>query len=290
LAQGSQGAMGVRMWVLLCACAAFNRRSPGQDPRKDLPGMKRDAFDDLLEGSGRPGFGGGAKKPQDLDPVCPEGDGTAPFAAMVIVDKEIFVKVDEDGPCLKLLELGQANMSRLVETSRRECGRGWKEKLVEAMSVIYTRSDFEWPTEPDSVLPIVVEGSDVKQVTLTEAKYESAKQCWKTGCGCAQTSHPKMTALFVTCGAVMLGGVLWDGQRLVRERANEKKRKEEKRKRKEEKRKRKEEEAAAAGTADSKDGAPDGEKASPEDAPESPNGKASNGNPPDDEEPKSGTE
>ena len=35
------------------------RRSPGQDPRKDLPGMKRDAFDDLLEGSGRPGFGGG---------------------------------------------------------------------------------------------------------------------------------------------------------------------------------------------------------------------------------------
>ena len=46
--------------------------------------------------------------------------------------------------------------------------------------------------------------------------------------------------------------MIWDGQRLVRERANEKKRKEEKRKRKEEKRKRKEEEAAAAGTADSK--------------------------------------
>ena len=39
--------------------------------------------------------------------------------------------------------------------------------------------------------------------------------------------------------------MIWDGQRLVRERANEKKRKEEKRKRKEE-------EAAAAGTADSK--------------------------------------
>jgi hypothetical protein len=220
--------------------------------------MKRDAFDEMLDGNGRPGFGAGPKKPQDLDPVCPEGDGTAPFSSMVIVDKEIFVRIEEDGPCLKLLELGQANMSRLVETSRRECGRGWKEKLVEAMSVIYTRSDFEWPTEPGASLPIVVEGSDVKQVTITEEKYESAKKCWKTGCGCAQTNHPKMTALFVTCGAIMLGGVIWDGGRLVKERQSEKKRKEEKKKRKDEKRKRKEEEAAAA-AANGKDGDADGD-------------------------------
>ena len=33
--------------------------------------------------------------------------------------------------------------------------------------------------------------------------------------GCAQTSHPKMTALFVTCGAVMLGGVR-NANRLLR--------------------------------------------------------------------------
>jgi hypothetical protein len=231
--------------------------------------MKRDAFDDLLDGAGRPGFGAGQKKPQDLDPVCPEGDGTAPFASMVIVDKEIFVRVEEDGPCLKLLELGQANSTRLVETARRECGRGWKEKLVEAMSVVYTRSDFEWPTEPGAALPIVVEGSDIKEVALTEANYESAKNCWKTGCGCAQTKHPKMTALFVTCGAIMLGGVLWDSGRLIKERQSEKKRKEEKKKRKEEKRKRKEEEAAAAAAGGEKDGTAEGEEKAPEEAKES---------------------
>jgi hypothetical protein len=242
--------------------------------------MKRDAFDDLLDGAARPGFGAGQKKPQDLDPVCPEGDGTAPFASMVIVDKEIFVRVEEDGPCLRLLELGQANSTRLVETSRRECGRGWKEKLVEAMSVIYTRSDFEWPTEAGSALPIVVEGSEVKEVTLTEAKYESAKACWKTGCSCAQTKHPKMTAIFVTCGAIMLGGVLWDGGRLLKERQSEKKRKEEKRKRKEEKRKRKEEEAAAAATNEK-----DGEAASPDETQETNGAKAEEASPENAEEP-----
>ena len=42
----------------------------------------------------------------------------------------------------------------------------------------------------------------------------ASQGCWKKGCGCVQTRHPKMTIVFYTCAALMLGGLLWDSGRL----------------------------------------------------------------------------
>merc|ERR1719335_2135137 len=94
---------------------------------------------------------------------------------------------------------------------------------------------------------------------LTEENKVAAEGCWKKGCGCAQTRHPKMTIVFYTCAALMLGGLLWDSGRLYMDNKNE-----EKRKRKEERRAKRAEKAAAEATEGS------GEAAA-KDAEESPN-------------------
>jgi len=265
----------MRAALLVLGVGGIGRpRSVHNDPRRDLPGMKRDAFDDLMHGGpgGGGGFGGGpGKKPVDLDPVCPEGDGLAPFPAMVVVDRDIFVRTKDGEECLQLLELGTANVSHLVNTARLECGRGWKEKLVAAMSVIFQRANEEWPVmegESKKITALLRNGETGENTTvvamLTEENKVAAEGCWKKGCGCAQTRHPKMTIVFYTCAALMLGGLLWDSGRLYMDNKNEEKRKEEKRKRKEERRAKRAEKAAA-------DAAEGSGEAAAKDAEESPN-------------------
>merc|ERR550537_106501 len=133
------------MRALLVACVCARYTHPGMDPRRDLPGMRRDAFDDMMSsGGGR--AGGPMQQKVDLDPVCPEGDGTAAFAKVTIVSQELYFVPPEGGDCVKLLELGGSNVSNLVKTARAECGRGWKGKLVDSMSVIFSKAGLEtWP-------------------------------------------------------------------------------------------------------------------------------------------------
>mmetsp|Transcript_53694 Transcript_53694/g.100623 ORF Transcript_53694/g.100623 Transcript_53694/m.100623 type:complete len:294 (-) Transcript_53694:159-1040(-) len=205
--------------------------------RSELPGMKKDIFDQMKDAKNKGQSGAQPAKRAD----CPKSDKLSPFRAFCIVQGEIFVKFnDTDEKCRKIVSIGGANTSALFAASRT-CGAAgeWKRRVAEELSAVYFVGGWEeWPkSEGEPVEVELVDGNF--SVPITAENYEAIKDCWARGCGCEQAANPKMKGILFALLAICVFGIGWDSVKLTFERffSDKKKDKKDKKDKKEKKEK-----------------------------------------------------
>merc|ERR1712083_262755 len=201
--------------------------------RGDLPGMKRDMFDQINKQKQQGGAGAKEKK----RPECPKSDELSPFTSFAIVGGNIFVKFNEsDATCRRLISVGGANISSLFSAART-CGAvgEWKRRVAEELSAMYFITGGEgWPKSEGEPIELELEDGNYS-IPITPANYELIKDCWARGCGCEQAANPKMKVVMLTLLAIALTGLGWDAVKMGYEKFFGKKKDKEKKEKKKEK-------------------------------------------------------
>jgi len=180
--------------------------------RSELPGMKRDIFDQY-EASKR---SGGAKKVGKGPPDCPKSDGMSPFTGVVMLGGEMYVRLNgTEGQCRRLITLGGANFSSMVNFSRT-CGPAgeYKRRIAENISTIFFQGGLDWAKHDGETMEVVTEDGTF-EVDVSEAKYEILLECWKRGCDCEQAKNPIMKAVFMALAVIAVGGLSYDSLKVA---------------------------------------------------------------------------
>eukprot|EP00930_Biecheleria_cincta_P040885 TRINITY_DN2799_c0_g1_i1.p1 TRINITY_DN2799_c0_g1~~TRINITY_DN2799_c0_g1_i1.p1 ORF type:complete len:294 (-),score=86.00 TRINITY_DN2799_c0_g1_i1:64-945(-) len=206
--------------------------------RGDLPGMKRDMFDQINKQKQQGGAGAKEKK----RPECPKSDQNSPFTAFAIVGGNIYVKFNEsDATCRRLTSVAGANISSLFAAART-CGAvgEWKRRVAEELSAMYFITGGEgWPKSDGEPIEVELEDGNYS-IPITPANYELIKDCWARGCGCEQAANPKMKVVMLTLLAIALSGLGWDVFKMVYEKFFGGKKKDKEKKEKKDKKEKKE--------------------------------------------------
>ncbi|CAK0832595.1 unnamed protein product [Prorocentrum cordatum] len=199
--------------LLLCASRVAPAAAQSIDGgRSELPGMKRDMFDQY-EASKR---GGGAQKKGKGPPDCPKSDGMSPFTGITFASGEMYVRINgTEGQCRRLVKLGGANYSTMVNFSRT-CGPAgeYKRRIAENISTISFCGGLDWAKHDGEMIEVETEDGTF-EVEVTEAKYEVLLECWKRGCDCEQAKNPKMKAIFIALGVIAVGGLSYDSLKVA---------------------------------------------------------------------------
>jgi len=175
--------------------------------RSELPGMKKDMFDQYQNNK---------KKPQQAKskapPPCPRSDFMSPFTGITFSSSEMYVRLNgTEGKCTRLITVGGYNFTNMMNFSRT-CGPAgeWKRRVAENLSTIFFQGGSEsWAKHDGDIIEVITEEGTF-EVNVTEAKYEEMVECWKRGCGCEQANHPTMKVLFITMGVIAISGLCYD--------------------------------------------------------------------------------
>lgn len=207
-------------------------------------GMEFDGGRERLYGN-RNAFGspdsqskGNIPKPKD----CPKVEELSPFSGIAFANREIFVLLDLEDKgepkCHRLIEVNGANSTALFDAAKL-CGAvgEYKRRIAESLNIPMFTGGFSWVGEGEKV-PVKTDMFE-GEVTVTREKWEAAKDCWASGCGCEQTTSPKMRIfLYILAGLGVLG-LIWDTMRYFKEKKEEEEEEEDKGKEKKEKKEKK---------------------------------------------------
>ncbi|CAE7333294.1 preA [Symbiodinium pilosum] len=226
---------GLRLLLAFLLANAAAQTTDGG--RSELPGMKKDIFDQMKDAKNKGQSGAQPAKRAD----CPKSDQLSPFRAFCIVQGEIFVKFnDTDDKCRKIVSVGGANTSALFAASRT-CGAAgeWKRRVAEELSAVYFVGGWEeWPKSEGEPVEVELEDGNFS-VPITAENYEVIKDCWARGCGCEQAANPKMKGVLWSLLAICVFGIGWDGIKLTWEKISGGKKKDKDKKDKKEKKSKK---------------------------------------------------
>lgn len=123
-----------------------------------------------------------------------------------------------EGSCVKLLTVGGANYSELINASRT-CGPAgeWKRRIAENLSSVFFQGGLDWVKNDNETIEIQTEDGTYEAV-VSEEKYSHMADCWKRACGCEQAANPVGRAILFTLLAIMVGGLGIDSLKLLWEK------------------------------------------------------------------------
>jgi hypothetical protein len=179
--------------------------------RGDLPGMKKDMFDEVNKAK-KAGGQRMAKGPPD----CPKSDKMTPFFNLAWVGTEMFARLDSaEGECHKVEAIGGANLSVLKNASLT-CGPAgeWKKRVAEELSAVFFQAGLDWVKNDNDTIEVMLEGNLTFEVAVSEAKYAEMMDCWRGSCGCEQAKNPRMKLILFACLIIALGGLSYDSLKL----------------------------------------------------------------------------
>jgi hypothetical protein len=183
--------------------------------RSELPGMKKDMFDQYQSNKNKP------QQPKSkAPPPCPKSDFMSPFTGITFTSSEMYVRLNgTEGKCTRLITVGGFNFTNMMNFSRT-CGPPgeWKRRVAENLSTVFFQGGSESWAKYDGEIVEVVTEEGTFEVEVTEAKYEVMLECWKRGCGCEQAKHPMMKVLFITMGVIAIGGLGYDSAKAAYEK------------------------------------------------------------------------
>jgi len=211
--------------ALAALCAELVSSQPNIDGgRGDLPGMKKDMFDEV----NRAKKGGGQQNRMGKGPPdCPKSDKMSPFYNIAFTDGEMFVRLDSaEGPCIKVLSIGGNAAARLADptlevvksanyTEMRNasltCGPAgeWKKRIAEEMSMVFFQGGYEWVKSENGTMEVETEAGTFT-TEVNEAKFAAMMECWKQACGCEQAKNPKMKIILFSLLVAALLGLSYD--------------------------------------------------------------------------------
>merc|ERR1712217_924592 len=178
--------------------------------RSELPGMKRDIFDQVQGQKGRPPPRG--KGPPD----CPKSDGWSAFTAIAFTSSSAFVKLSvNEEKCKQLISIGGVNMTQLINASRT-CGPAgeFKRRIAENMSSMFFQGGFDWVKSENETLEVVTEDGTF-QAHVNEDNYVEMLACWRYGCGCEQANNPIMRGILIAMLVIAAGGLSYDSVKVL---------------------------------------------------------------------------
>jgi len=185
--------------LLLCPTLTL-ANMPDWDPRSKLFASKN-----VFDSNGKAGG-----KAKSTLPPCPKVEELSPFWRVAMVDKVMYVCLEEeDEECHELLGMGGQNYTALVKAAKIPCGEGghsWATRLIEETSITFWAAGAEKYSEGEEMdILLEIDGKEVeKTVSMTEEKYKNMKSCWWTGCGCQQAAVGFFTKLAIAI-AVIIG-------------------------------------------------------------------------------------
>lgn len=210
------GALALSVFLLVPGADASVNIDGG---RSQLPGMKRDMFDQA-QANKKPGPHQRSKGPPD----CPKSDKMSPFLGLAFVGNEMYFKWNaSDSQCTRLHTIGGANYTVLANASRT-CGPvgEWKRRIAEEMSAVFFQAGLDWVKNDNDTIEIVTEDGTF-EIPVTEANFAEMSECWARGCGCEQAKNPMGRAILITLLAIGVGGLMFDSLRLSWEKFKGKK-------------------------------------------------------------------
>merc|ERR1712190_45058 len=94
------------------------------------------------------------------------------------------------GACQRLITVGGANYSMLINSSRT-CGPAgeWKKRIAEELSAVFFQGGLEWVKSENETIEVITEDGTF-QVEVNEARYATMEECWARACGCEQANNP----------------------------------------------------------------------------------------------------